>query len=135
MAVFSCIYELFCGVMGLHHPNTLNGTAMGLIEVTLLSLALSCLSLGSVISQNGPFHDFALGMDEAQFEHFVYAALPKYKLRIKSPTLCDPGVKQYSGYFNISEDKQLFFWSHLSLVSVWRNVRLVVWRQEMASLG
>ncbi|KAJ7275093.1 Alpha/Beta hydrolase protein [Mycena rebaudengoi] len=32
------------------------------------------------------------------------------KARIVVPRLCDPAVKQYSGYFNIAKDKHLFFW-------------------------
>lgn len=27
-----------------------------------------------------------------------------------NPKLCDPSVKQYSGYFDIAGDKHLFFW-------------------------
>ncbi|KEP50122.1 serine carboxypeptidase [Rhizoctonia solani 123E] len=48
--------------------------------------------------------------DEVQFEHFSHSAVPDYKLRIKEPRLCDPGVKQYSGYLDVAEDKHLFFW-------------------------
>ncbi|KIJ61414.1 hypothetical protein HYDPIDRAFT_115872 [Hydnomerulius pinastri MD-312] len=33
-----------------------------------------------------------------------------YRLRITEPTLCDPSVKQYSGYLDITDDKHLFFW-------------------------
>lgn len=34
-----------------------------------------------------------------------------YKLRVTEPKLCDPSVKQYSGYLDITDDKHLFFWS------------------------
>jgi cathepsin A (carboxypeptidase C) len=36
--------------------------------------------------------------------------IAEYKLRIVEPRLCDPSVKQYSGYLDIAEDKHLFFW-------------------------
>ena len=35
---------------------------------------------------------------------------PDYQIRLKSPSLCDSSVKQYSGYFDIAGDKHLFFW-------------------------
>lgn len=36
---------------------------------------------------------------------------PDYAIRLRSPQgLCDPSVKQYSGYLDISESKHLFFW-------------------------
>ncbi|KAJ3526965.1 hypothetical protein NMY22_g9960 [Coprinellus aureogranulatus] len=34
-----------------------------------------------------------------------------YSLRVTEPEgLCDPSVKQHSGYFDVAEDKHLFFW-------------------------
>ncbi|EJD54383.1 peptidase S10, serine carboxypeptidase [Auricularia subglabra TFB-10046 SS5] len=44
--------------------------------------------------------------------------LENYQLRVTSssngtlanPTICDPSVKQYSGYLDISDDRHLFFW-------------------------
>lgn len=52
----------------------------------------------------------------------THPAHPEYKLRITSSNdlnapyskdhagLCDPNVKQVSGYLDISENKHLFFW-------------------------
>jgi hypothetical protein len=34
----------------------------------------------------------------------------EYRLRTVEPELCDPTVKQYSGYLDVAEDKHLFFW-------------------------
>lgn len=52
-----------------------------------------------------------------------------YKLRVTSPKLCDPSVKQYSGYLDITDDKHLFFWSvdaiFFFLVSLWNSNLLV----------
>ncbi|KAI8444225.1 carboxypeptidase C [Phakopsora pachyrhizi] len=45
------------------------------------------------------------------FERVTMAELPEYAMRVRSPEgLYDPGVKQYSGYLDISETKHLFFW-------------------------
>ncbi|THH07889.1 hypothetical protein EW145_g3072 [Phellinidium pouzarii] len=33
-----------------------------------------------------------------------------YQMRVTEPTLCDPGVKQLSGYLDITDGKHLFFW-------------------------
>ncbi|KAH9831752.1 Alpha/Beta hydrolase protein [Rhodofomes roseus] len=37
-------------------------------------------------------------------------AFDEHQLRVTEPDLCDPKVKQYSGYLDIAEDKHLFFW-------------------------
>ncbi|CAE6479344.1 unnamed protein product [Rhizoctonia solani] len=57
----------------------------------------------------------SLAWDGVQFEHFSHSAVPDYKLRIKEPRLCDPGVKQYSGYLDVAEDKHLFFCGYLDV--------------------
>ncbi|CAE6449683.1 unnamed protein product [Rhizoctonia solani] len=51
----------------------------------------SHLSLGSVLLRNGPSQSLDLETNEAQFEHFSHPTLPY-------------------GYFDVSEDKHLFFW-------------------------
>ncbi|KAG9004952.1 hypothetical protein FRB90_010649 [Tulasnella sp. 427] len=41
------------------------------------------------------------------------SSLPDFKslgIRLKSPRLCDPTVKQYSGYIDFPTDKHMFFW-------------------------
>ncbi|CAE6462029.1 unnamed protein product [Rhizoctonia solani] len=43
-------------------------------------------------------------------ERFRHASFPGYQIRVKKPQLCDPNVKQYSGYLDIDDDKHLFFW-------------------------
>jgi cathepsin A (carboxypeptidase C) len=38
---------------------------------------------------------------------------PEFKdhsLRITTPKICDPSVRQYSGYLDITTGKHLFFW-------------------------
>ncbi|KAJ2866622.1 hypothetical protein GGH94_001429 [Coemansia aciculifera] len=37
-------------------------------------------------------------------------AYPDYRLRVKSPNLCDTNVTQYTGYLDTAEDKHFFFW-------------------------
>ncbi|KAF8684459.1 serine carboxypeptidase [Rhizoctonia solani] len=44
------------------------------------------------------------------YERFRHASFPGYQIRVKKPQLCDPNVKQYSGYLDIDDDKHLFFW-------------------------
>ncbi|KAI6125159.1 Alpha/Beta hydrolase protein, partial [Pisolithus croceorrhizus] len=34
----------------------------------------------------------------------------QHQLRVTEPSLCDPLVKQYSGYLDVTNDKHLFFW-------------------------
>ncbi len=50
-------------------------------------------------------------------QHRVYAdelirtpKFPDYQIRLKSPSICDASVQQYSGYFDVAGDKHLFFW-------------------------
>ncbi|EPS93871.1 hypothetical protein FOMPIDRAFT_1026396 [Fomitopsis schrenkii] len=44
------------------------------------------------------------------YELVQHPAYREYQLRVTEPDLCDPAVKQYSGYLDIAEDKHLFFW-------------------------
>lgn len=45
------------------------------------------------------------------FERITLTEFPEYAIRLKSPEgLCDPSVRQYSGYLDITETKHLFFW-------------------------
>ncbi|KAF7297920.1 Carboxypeptidase [Mycena chlorophos] len=49
--------------------------------------------------------------DELLYELVEHPVFQEHQLRVTEPTtLCDPGVKQYSGYLDIAEDKHLFFW-------------------------
>ncbi|QRV80572.1 Serine carboxypeptidase [Ceratobasidium sp. AG-Ba] len=48
--------------------------------------------------------------DNTVYERFRHESFPGYQIRLKEPKLCDPTVKQYSGYLDIDEDKHLFFW-------------------------
>ncbi|KAI7886234.1 peptidase S10, serine carboxypeptidase, partial [Lichtheimia hyalospora FSU 10163] len=41
---------------------------------------------------------------------FTHPAFPEYSMRYKTPEICDPTVKQISGYLDIESDKHFFFW-------------------------
>ncbi|KAI0368924.1 peptidase S10 serine carboxypeptidase [Pilatotrama ljubarskyi] len=43
-------------------------------------------------------------------EHYTHPAFSDYRLWISRPKLCDPSVKQYSGFLDISKTRHLFFW-------------------------
>jgi len=44
------------------------------------------------------------------YELVTHTAFSEYRLRVTEPSLCDPTVKQYSGYLDITNGKHLFFW-------------------------
>ncbi|KAI9507817.1 Alpha/Beta hydrolase protein [Russula earlei] len=44
------------------------------------------------------------------YEVVTHSSLPDHRLRTTRPHLCDPSVKQYSGYLDITNGKHLFFW-------------------------
>ncbi|KAK0492073.1 Alpha/Beta hydrolase protein [Armillaria luteobubalina] len=48
--------------------------------------------------------------DNLMYELVSHASFEQHQLRVTKPQLCDPTVKQYSGYLDIEEDKHLFFW-------------------------
>ncbi|ORY34286.1 Alpha/Beta hydrolase protein [Naematelia encephala] len=56
--------------------------------------------------------DFSLeSVTGDDFIHFTSARHPKHKIRIKSTNgFCDPSVKSYSGYLDIGDGKDLFFY-------------------------
>lgn len=43
-------------------------------------------------------------------ELVTHPAFGSHRLRLTEPGICDPSVKQYSGYFDIADGKHLFFW-------------------------
>ncbi|KAJ3313039.1 hypothetical protein HDV04_002327 [Boothiomyces sp. JEL0838] len=46
----------------------------------------------------------------SEFSVFKNPSFPEYSLRVKYPKLCDPTVKQISGYVDISDDRHYYFW-------------------------
>ncbi|THH01381.1 hypothetical protein EW026_g1309 [Hermanssonia centrifuga] len=62
-------------------------------------------------------HDYKAAFDANEdarpvHELVLHSALDRYALRVAvpDPTLCDPSVKQHSGFLDISDDRHLFFW-------------------------
>lgn len=39
-----------------------------------------------------------------------HPSFEEHQLRVTEPELCDASVQQYSGYFDIAQDKHLFYW-------------------------
>lgn len=48
--------------------------------------------------------------DGKMIQRFSHIKYPSYSLDVSAPKLCDPMVKQYSGYLNVEDDKHFFFW-------------------------
>ncbi|KAK7695137.1 hypothetical protein QCA50_002327 [Cerrena zonata] len=48
--------------------------------------------------------------DGLVYELVTHSAFQDYQLRVTDPDLCDPTVKQHSGYLDITDGKHLFFW-------------------------
>ncbi|KAF9557182.1 hypothetical protein CPC08DRAFT_57845 [Agrocybe pediades] len=48
--------------------------------------------------------------DNLLYEFVTHPEFESYNLRVTEPKLCDPSVKQYSGYLDVADDKHLFFW-------------------------
>lgn len=51
-------------------------------------------------------------------ELITHPAFADYSLRTTDPELCDPSVKQHSGYLDITDGKHLFFWYAQSSILV-----------------
>ncbi|KAG9311668.1 Alpha/Beta hydrolase protein [Chiua virens] len=60
------------------------------------------------------------------YELVQHPHFSNHQLRITEPTLCDPSVKQYSGYLDVTDDKHLFFWFFEARNSP-ENAPLVMW--------
>ncbi|KAF5390154.1 hypothetical protein D9757_002924 [Collybiopsis confluens] len=64
--------------------------------------------------------------DGLQYEFVSHPDFDQHHLRMTEPSLCDPSVKQYSGYLDIEEDKHLFFWFFESRNSP-KDAPLIMW--------
>ncbi|KZV85939.1 peptidase S10, serine carboxypeptidase [Exidia glandulosa HHB12029] len=83
---------------------------------TAASLVLGLLALLVSTTSGSPLSD----------ERFAATLLPEHSLRFTEPQLCDPSVKQLSGYLDISDTKHLFFWFFESRNDP-ENAPLVLW--------
>ncbi|KAK7060124.1 hypothetical protein VNI00_000888 [Paramarasmius palmivorus] len=86
-------------------------------KASLLAFSLPLVALSSPTTQQAVLENFG-NVDTAQvgpnngleYELVTHSSFDEHQLRIARPNLCDPTVKQYSGYLDISETKHLFFW-------------------------
>ncbi|KAF8894827.1 carboxypeptidase C [Infundibulicybe gibba] len=60
------------------------------------------------------------------YELVSHSSFTDHQLRVTEPKLCDPTVKQYSGYLDIAQDKHLFFWFFESRTSP-KDAPLILW--------
>ncbi|EJF67336.1 alpha/beta-hydrolase [Dichomitus squalens LYAD-421 SS1] len=56
------------------------------------------------------FRSTITSVDGVVYQQFAHPAFSDHRLRVTSPEICDPTVKQYSGYLDISDTRHLFFW-------------------------
>ncbi|CAE7171925.1 unnamed protein product [Rhizoctonia solani] len=57
------------------------------------------------------FADSSVDRGSKTFEYVTAASFPDYQIRVRQlDSPCDPAVRQYTGYLDVSEDKHLFFW-------------------------
>ncbi|KAF8968259.1 Alpha/Beta hydrolase protein [Flammula alnicola] len=64
--------------------------------------------------------------DNLLYEFVTHPSFQDYNLRVTEPKLCDPAVKQYSGYLDVAEDKHLFFWFFESRTAP-KDAPLILW--------
>ncbi|ESK92194.1 carboxypeptidase c [Moniliophthora roreri MCA 2997] len=60
------------------------------------------------------------------YEFVSHPSFSEHQLRVTEPKLCDPQVKQYSGYLDISQTKHLFFWFFESRTAP-KDAPLILW--------
>ncbi|KAJ6508438.1 Alpha/Beta hydrolase protein [Mycena sanguinolenta] len=85
-----------------------------------LALFAACVALPAAVGLSSTDYSQHIfqgenGLDGLSFHGVLHPAFPEHMLRvhnppIRTPTLCDNSVKQYSGYLDIAQDKHLFFW-------------------------
>ncbi|OBZ79755.1 Carboxypeptidase Y A [Grifola frondosa] len=80
----------------------------GRLTVTVLAATANALFSPPTQHVLAPHHEPP--EDESRYEIVTHPAFSGYRLRVTKPKLCDPTVKQYSGYLDISEHRHLFFW-------------------------
>ncbi|KAH9922311.1 peptidase S10 serine carboxypeptidase [Epithele typhae] len=62
------------------------------------------------LSDEGFTSTTVVNSEGALYEQFAHPGFANYRLRLAQPSICDPTVKQYSGYLDISDTRHLFFW-------------------------
>ncbi|KAL1920372.1 uncharacterized protein VTP21DRAFT_749 [Calcarisporiella thermophila] len=76
------------------------------MRVTLILLLLTLL-LGATFALE---NQTAASTESGEFKVATHPAFPDHALRYQNPTLCDPTVKQISGYLDTDRDSHFFFW-------------------------
>ncbi|KAJ3552650.1 hypothetical protein NM688_g4041 [Phlebia brevispora] len=100
-------------------------TAMHLLSLTLCWLVSSVRSLSYWSDQDVLFSPASFSEQNAVSASTISG---NYSLRVMQPdpSLCDPTVKQYAGFLDVSSGKHLFFWFFESRISP-ENAPLTLW--------
>ncbi|KAF9041173.1 Alpha/Beta hydrolase protein [Rhodocollybia butyracea] len=88
-----------------------NKDAVKNVADRFLSDAKKAILKGKQNMQNW-YHDGReyIKQNDLLYELVSHPSFHQHQLRLTEPSICDPSVKQYSGYLDIESDKHLFFW-------------------------
>ncbi|KAF7314566.1 Serine carboxypeptidase [Mycena kentingensis (nom. inval.)] len=90
-------------------PHNLASTTMAR-RLILLALLGCLVSVLAAATQHTLQLKASKSNADSEYHVVTHPEFSGYSLRLKTPTLCDDSVKQYSGYLDINEDRHLFFW-------------------------
>ncbi|KAF9067341.1 carboxypeptidase C [Rhodocollybia butyracea] len=114
---------------------SLNKDAVKNVADRFLSDAKKAILKGKQNMQNW-YHDGReyIKQNDLLYELVSHPSFHQHQLRLTEPSICDPSVKQYSGYLDIESDKHLFFWFFEARNSP-KDAPLIMWTRCSSSTG